>query len=399
MSSTRLLSRIRDGLVVLVLVGMVAGAAHFVITNPLGPSRILYQIEAPIIAWNTHCSDDAPHWMNDLQRYATRQQGAPASQLAYIETDGSLYHCETGWKDGVWGDQPLQADTRFRFASVTKTVTAATVVDLVNQGKLSLNDRLVDVIGLEVELKDPRVADITIEHLLSHRGGWDREATQDAMFLRGVKPWCPEQYQELAGTTLQYPPGKHYSYSNLGYCLLGVVIEKVSGQSYREHVGERFGFNQSTLRFVDGPYRPDEVVYDTRHENFYDETYYKYFDFQAIASSAGLSGSASDLARLVRRQIQSEDLSITDASDSNAICNPAEYRSCYGYGLYRYQPGPEAGHVHLHGGKFPGNTSVVMVDDQGAVLVWVGAGSKPGAGRTEVFYDQLYQSMVGHGSR
>src|SRR5690625_6141665 len=79
--------------------------------------------------------------MHELQRYATRQQGAPASQLAFIEPGGRLHHCETGWKDGVWGDSQLEPDTRFRFASVTKPVTAAAILELINRNKLSPEDR------------------------------------------------------------------------------------------------------------------------------------------------------------------------------------------------------------------------------------------------------------------
>lgn len=388
--------RIRDGLIVVILIAVVAGVSHFLVTNPLGFSRILYIVEAPLIARQTRCAETAPDWMHELQRYATRQQGAAASQLAFIEPGGRLHHCETGWKDGVWGDSQLEQDTRFRFASVTKPVTAAAILELINRNKLSPDDRLVEVMGLDAPLKDERVAEITVAHLLSHRGGWDRVTTQDAMFLRGVQPWCPGQYQELANTTLQYRPGTRYAYSNLGYCLLGVVIERVTGQPYRDYVSELFEFDESTLAFVDGPYHADEVTYDTRHENFYTDTYFKYFDFKAISAAAGLSGSASDLARLFHRQLRSEGAVALGDGYGEAECNLAEFQSCYGYGLYRYQPTPEAEPVDLHGGKFPGNTSVVMMDGTGAVLVWVGAGSKPGAGRTEAFYNHVYQALTNH---
>lgn len=399
MRNAHLSGRIRDGLIVVILIAVVAGVSHFFVTNPLGFSRVLYWAEAPVIAWHTRCSEGAPGWMRDFQRYATWQQGAPASQLAFIDPPGRLHHCETGWKDGVWGDIQLEPNTRFRFASVTKTVTAAAVLDLLNREQLSLDDRLVDVVGLKAPFKDERVAEITVAHLLSHRAGWDRVATQDAMFLRGVEPWCPSQYQELVNITLQYYPGERYAYSNLGYCLLGVVVEQVTGQSYRDYVGELFEFDQTTLAFADGPYRDDEVVYDTRHENFYDDTYFKYFDFKALSAPAGLSGSASDLARLFRRQLHSKGAVALGEGYGAAECNLTEFQSCYGYGLYRYRPTPEAEPVDLQGGKFPGNTSVVMVDGTGAVLVWVGAGSKPGGGRTEAFYTHVYQALTSHARR
>ena len=113
-------SRLKDLLVVIILVTLVAGISHFVITNPLGPSRLLYYPQAQVIQWNTRCSPEAPDWMVKTQRYATRNMAAPASQLAYVSPDGRLHHCETGWKDGILGDQPLQSDTRFRFPAPPK---------------------------------------------------------------------------------------------------------------------------------------------------------------------------------------------------------------------------------------------------------------------------------------
>jgi D-alanyl-D-alanine carboxypeptidase len=389
-------SRLKDLLVVIVLVTLVAGIAHFVITNPLGPSRLLYYPQAQVIQWNTRCSPEAPDWMVKTQRYATRNMAAPASQLAYVSPDGRLHHCETGWKDGILGDQPLQSDTRFRFASATKTVTAAAILDLVNEGELSLDQSIVRVLALEGELKDPRVADITVGHMLSHRGGWDREKTQDVMFMRNHKPWCPDNPKKLLDSGLMYDPGETELYSNLGYCLLGLAIEKVSGQPYREYVADRFDFQSSTLAFIDGPYQSDEVRYDFRFENFYTENYYQTFDFQALASSAGLSGSARDLAGLVSQALDMEPLTILDG-DMNSDCNAAETQACYGYGVYRYQPDEEAMPLYIHGGKLPGSPSAIVIDPKGGVLVWLGAGGpRPGSNATQAFYGYLRETLAGY---
>lgn len=378
----------RDLLVVVLLIVMVVGIAHFAITNPLGPSRVLYQVQAPFIQWRTQCSNAAPKWLSSIQHYATRNMGASSSQLAWTTPSGELHHCETGWKDKIFGDEPLQPDTRFRFASTTKTPTAIAVLGLVNNGQLALEDRIVEILGLGGELNDPRVADITIEHLLSHRAGWDRVRTQDPMFMMGKEPWCPYNPKKLTNTGLMYSPGEKESYSNLGYCLLGLAIEEVTGQSFRDYMGEYFNFSDSTLAFVDGPYKPDEPKYDFRHENFYMEGYYENFDFQAISSSAGLSGSASDLARLVKNSLGQEPLTIL-GGDMMSDCDPTEIQECYGYGLYRYQPEGEKP-LYIHGGKLPGATSAIIVTPEKGVLVWLGAGSHPpGTAALPEFYDYI----------
>lgn len=387
-------SRFKDFLLVIILIVLVAGTSHFVITNPLGPSRLLYYIEAPLIQWSTTCSPGAPEWMAEAQRYATRNMGAPASQLAYINPEGSSFHCETGWKDGIFGDEPLQSDTRFRFASTTKTVTAIAMLDLINRKVLSLDDKVVELLDLDHDLNDSRVGGLTIEHLLSHRAGWDRARTQDAMFMMNVKPWCPYDPKQLTKTSLLYDPGEKEAYSNVGYCVLGLIIEKATGEPFREYVGERFSFQTNTLAFVDGPYLDDEVAYDTRNENFYTESYFKSFDFKALSSSAGLSGNASDLALLVKNSLGRGSLTILDG-DMESNCNPEGVQECYGYGVYRYQPTPSTMPLYIHGGKLPGVTSAIIVDPKGGVLVWLGAGAHtPGENSTQEFYDHIRRALV-----
>jgi len=139
-------------------------------------------------------------------------------------------------------------------------------------------------------------------------------------------------------------------------------------------VADRFDFQSSTLAFIDGPYQSDEVRYDFRFENFYTENYYQTFDFQALASSAGLSGSARDLAGLVSQALDMEPLTILDG-DMNSDCNAAETQACYGYGVYRYQPDEEAMPLYIHGGKLPGSPSAIVIDPKG--VFW--SGSVPAA--------------------
>lgn len=390
-------SRLKDLLIVTGLVAVVAGVSHFVITNPLGPSRLLYYVQTPFIQWNTRCSPEAPDWMAGAQRYATAGMAAPASQLAYITPQGRLHHCETGWQDGIFGDQPLSVSARFRYASTTKTVTAMAVLDLVNQGKLSLTDRITEVLALDQAFKDPRVGDINIGHLLSHRAGWDRERAQDVMFLSNIRPWCPYEPEKLATTGLMYDPGTTESYSNLGYCLLGLAIEKVTGQPFREYMADRFAFAGTTLAFTDGPYRSDEVTYDMRHENFYTHNYIRTFDFEAISSSAGLSGNAVDLAKLVKTGLDELRPLTILSGEMMQGCDRSKIQSCYGYGVYRYQPQPEEMPLCIHGGKLPGATSAIVTDPQGGVLVWLGAGAaRPGSGAQEHFYGHLREKLAAY---
>jgi CubicO group peptidase (beta-lactamase class C family) len=92
---------------------------------------------------------------------------------------------------------------------------------------------------------DGRLRNITIRHLLEHAGGWDRDKSGDPMF-RSVEiaqslnvpapATCRNVIQYMMGQPLDFEPGTKYAYSNFGYCILGRVIEKITGQSYEVYV-------------------------------------------------------------------------------------------------------------------------------------------------------------------
>ncbi|HBH48745.1 MAG TPA: serine hydrolase [Bacteroidales bacterium] len=137
----------------------------------------------------------------------------------------------------------------FRIASVSKLITAVTIMKLVEEEKLDINDKVFGTEGiLNDEIysgyKDKKVEDITIHHLLNHTAGWSTKIG-DPVFnslyvARKMEIEPPAQIEDIIQYALQhhlsYVPGKHYKYSNLGYTLLGKVIEKVTGMEYEDYV-------------------------------------------------------------------------------------------------------------------------------------------------------------------
>lgn len=144
----------------------------------------------------------------------------------------------------------LPPDAPFRIASVTKPITAALIRGLARRGKLKLSDKAFAVLGVDLppgKKADPRLKDITIEQLLAHKGGFDRDAAPltDPMFqamlvrreLKLSGPPTPlDVVRFMNGRKLDFPPGSKTVYSNYGYCVLGRVIEKVTGASYEANV-------------------------------------------------------------------------------------------------------------------------------------------------------------------
>src|ERR1035441_4251002 len=125
-------------------------------------------------------------------------------------------------------DEKVTPNHLFRIASVSKPITSATLFRLVEAGKLRLSDKVFGpgaVLGTAYGEPpyQPHIEELTIEHLLTHTaGGWQNDG-RDPMFSH----------------PLTHPPGQHYAYSNFGYCVLGRVIEKLTGKTYAEAVQER----------------------------------------------------------------------------------------------------------------------------------------------------------------
>jgi CubicO group peptidase (beta-lactamase class C family) len=140
-----------------------------------------------------------------------------------------------------------QPYSQFRIASISKLITAIAIMKLNETGKLSLDDKVFGTDGILNDSyydkpKDKRVFNITVAHLLSHEAGWTQRYG-DQMFMplqiadrMGVKP--PVDTKTIVrfalDKNLHFTPGKGRAYSNLGYSILGLVIEKVSGETYEE---------------------------------------------------------------------------------------------------------------------------------------------------------------------
>jgi CubicO group peptidase (beta-lactamase class C family) len=165
-----------------------------------------------------------------------------------ISKDGRLIYAKGfGYADTATAEvtQPYH---KFRIASISKLITAIAIMKLKEEGKISLNDTVFGPAGILNDPyfscpKDKRVYGITVAHLLSHEGGWTQR-WGDQMFMpitiadkMGVKPPADTRtiIRFVLDKRLHFTPGKGRAYSNLGYSILGLIIEKVSGMSYEEY--------------------------------------------------------------------------------------------------------------------------------------------------------------------
>ncbi len=173
---------------------------------------------------------------------------------AAVTKNGRLVYARGFGLADVEKRAPVQPDSLFRIASISKPITAVAVLQLVERGKLSLDDKAFKLLAIEPHLADgakfdARLNDISVRQLLQHTAGFDRAVSYDPMVGRpsidiaqalGAAP--PAKANDIVrfmlGRPLDFAPGERYAYSNFGYCVLGRVIEKVSGQAYDAYVKE-----------------------------------------------------------------------------------------------------------------------------------------------------------------
>jgi CubicO group peptidase (beta-lactamase class C family) len=178
--------------------------------------------------------------MAKLARAFMEKYNVPALSFA-VGYAGEIVHRDAFGLAVRESNEPVTPGFLFRIASVSKMITSAAIFTLVEQDRLKLSDR---VFGhgalLGTDYGEPPfsagINEITVEQLLTHTsGGWTND-NRDPMFSHPAMNHAELITWTLANRPLDHPPGQHYAYSNFGYCVLGRVIEKLSGKSYPDYV-------------------------------------------------------------------------------------------------------------------------------------------------------------------
>lgn len=197
-----------------------------------------------------------------------------------VAVDGNiLYQNATGYanRDSLI---PNTIDTKFRVASVTKQITVMLLLQLMEEGKLRLDDKLTDILP---EYPEDKGRGITVRHLLTHRSGiigGPRVPALDS--VEQVHRSRDEMLELISSFELAPKPGARYEYSNFGYYLIGAIIERVSGKSYNQLLQERICIPigmENTLPDVTG------MTYEKRATGYH----YNYFNGPELAPHLDMS--------------------------------------------------------------------------------------------------------------
>ena len=248
------------------------------------------------------------------------------ASLAIMKDEKLIYAKGYGWADRERGEK-TEVRHIFRIASVSKLITATAIMKLYEEGKLSLESTIFGENGILNDkqfkvFKDSRFREITIEHLLRHKGGFSVRAG-DPMFNLGQISrelglnralTTDEIITYVLSRRLGYKPGSGTRYSNVGYLILSRVIEKVSGKSYEEYVKEHIlvpagvfdmhiAENQYTERYPNevryyGPSNEEPVeAYDGSRKMM--PRWYGGNNIKALYGAGGWVASPSELLKLI----------------------------------------------------------------------------------------------------
>ncbi|HCN31239.1 MAG TPA: penicillin-binding protein [Verrucomicrobiales bacterium] len=237
-----------------------------------------------------------------IAREVMAEHQIPGLSLAVARHGRLVHKAAFGMADMTTGEL-CAPDHRFRIASISKPVTSVAVHRLFDRGLLAPEDRVFGRGGRLPQFRAPTPAHeaITLHHLLTHTcGGWGNKKN-DPMFQNGGMSHAELIEWTLGGIALENPPGKTYDYSNFGYCLLGRVIEAVTGEAYEAHVRAQVldpcGVTGMILAGNTRAERAErEVVY---HGQRGEDPYRPGMNVRRMDSHGGWLAAAEDLARFL----------------------------------------------------------------------------------------------------
>lgn len=261
-----------------------------------------------------------------IKRYLERWE-INGAQLAVSRNDSLLYAKGFGWADKEAGIQ-MQPTNIMRIASVSKLLTAVGIMKLADEGKIKLTDKVFGKNGILNDttftnaIKDPRYFDINIEQLLRHKAGFTTGAGDPMFSTRYIimqnKLASPPDNHELMKILLKrklgYTPGTAKRYSNVGYTLLSMIIEKKTGQSYADFMTEEIFKPAGCFDFhIAGNYQKDkrknevkyymhkgsEPVFEYNNSGRIVEKCYGENDIPNLKGAGAWCGSAAELSRFV----------------------------------------------------------------------------------------------------
>jgi CubicO group peptidase (beta-lactamase class C family) len=319
---------------------------------------------------------DACRYFDSWVAFRRHAERVPGVQAAVLHGDDVVLSTAHGVST-VATDEPLTDRHLFRIASHSKTFTATAIMQLVERGLVRLDDSVGQWIP---DLVESSISSVTIRELVSHAGGLTRDgADGDFWQLYRGFPDRSELLRVAADDAAVLRRNERFKYSNIGFSLLGVVIEAASGQPYNayvaEHIVGRLGLSDTGPEY--DPLRASEYAGGHSASSYADTRIpIDHVDTAAMAAATGFFSTASDLVRYTAAHFDHDERLLGD--DAKRQMQHAEWDvdgtdTSYGFGFGIATIGERR--VLGHGGGYPGHITRTFFDpvDRLSVSVFTNA--------------------------
>jgi len=272
-------------------------------------------------------------------------------------------------ENSIAGDE----NTMSSICSISKVFTATAIMKLVDQGKINLDDKVKDILPKYSVIQNfPEGGSVTVRSLLSHTSGLPRDTTHG--YWGGPDHPFPtenELFESLSSQKTEKPVGAEVSYSNVGYALLGLIIEEITGATYENFVKssifEPLQMSNSVVEMQSSLYGNKHAIGYTAANRYGKRKRANFYQVKAMQPAMGISTTALDLAKFAMWQFR-----LADASKPE-IMRPETLKSMYkhqgtaknehdrgfGYVVFTDKQGSDWA---THGGVCPGYVSFLKMD-------------------------------------
>jgi len=306
------------------------------------------RISILLVAWLAFAGcNRQPTAAEDLQAIMDKYEAVGMS-VAVVKDNKLIYNESFGFKD-IARKAPLQNDDIFRIASISKSFTATSLMQLVEAGKLSLDADVSDLVGFRI--RNPKFPEtiITLRMILSHTSSI---SDKNGYFTLDIIN--PDKNPEWSGSYNDYAPGMGYQYCNLNFNLAGTILERISGDRFDQYVkhhildplglyggydvdsldNEKFvtlyTYNSDSLRFEVSP-----EAYASRSDSM--ASYTMGYSTPIFSPTGGMKISAVDLARYMMVHMNygtSENIAIISKESAQTMQTPLSDDEHYGLALW-----------------------------------------------------------------
>jgi CubicO group peptidase (beta-lactamase class C family) len=284
------------------------------------------------------------------------------AQVAVRYKGDLIFNEAFGFSD-LGNETPLTVDHLFRIASHSKTFTGVACMQLVEQGKLRLDD---EARAFVPELADSPMGGVTVRELLAHGSGMTRDG-EDSTFwaLNRTFPDREELIKEILTSGKVLEPNEHFKYSNIGYSLLGLIIEGASSESYRDFVTknivEKLGLEHTGPDLVLDRIDDYATGYTSRAHGP-NRIQIEHIDTYAESSATGFYSTAAELTAYFQAHLDGDDRLISDATkrQMRQVQWTISEESKYGLGLSITDVNGRT--YYGHSGGYPGHITISKLD-------------------------------------